>query len=189
MHLPYHFGILRMSTFWIYIQIWEKANQIYVKQTNTSKLFFGTDLSIDIFLQLVVVLLQAKYLYSRQLDDGQITDSSITSFKRWMSVVKYAMKEERRVLEPLTFEWRTHISRQCGGRSDISESRNDTLALCAMQYTLRQNHYFCFWLNWKNNLANWQLTFFWIEYICNKNSHIPTYLIPSSLLANKLCYS
>ena len=34
-----------MSTFWIYIQILVKTNQIYVKGTNASKLFFGTDLS------------------------------------------------------------------------------------------------------------------------------------------------
>ena len=103
---------------------------------------------------------------------------------QWSSMLWRKRDWERRVLEPLTFEWRTHISRQCGGRSDISESRNDTLALCAMQYTLRQNHDFCFWLNWKNNLANWIK-----YYICNKNSHIATYLISNSLLANKLCYS
>ena len=34
-----------MSTFWIYIQILVKTNQIYVKGTNVSKLFFGTDLT------------------------------------------------------------------------------------------------------------------------------------------------
>ena len=42
--VPYHFGILRMSTFWTYKGILTKTNSIYVKRTKVSKLFLNQTL-------------------------------------------------------------------------------------------------------------------------------------------------
>ena len=49
MSLPYHFGKLWMSTFHWFQLFFTKAKRIHTILTNTSKLFFGPDLSSEFF--------------------------------------------------------------------------------------------------------------------------------------------